>query len=609
MHGSAGVFLLMLLTTLMSNAGQTSVRYTLGMPKPSNHLFEVSVEFENLSSQEDSIDLVLPVWRPGRYLILDFAGGVERFSASDGNEHRLRWEKVEKSRWRIYTAGSRTLVARYTVYANEFGQRTRGLNDEHAFVDGSAVFMYCERYRRLPVILTVIPFRGWHVTTGLEGRGTEFSAPNYDYFIDCPMEIGTQKDFTFDVDGTPHVLSIFGEGDWNADTLIRDIRTIVHTEKEFWGEFPYHRYVFLLHCTPAEGGGTEHLNSTIMGTGPYVFRNPESYRGFLGLVAHEFFHTWNVKQLRPRGLLPYDYTKENYSRELWVAEGTTSYYGELLLVRAGLIPSASYLDGIAGGIREDRLRPGNSIQPVSESSFDAWIKYWRGTEESYNAESDYYGKGAAVSGVLDLEIRRRSNNARSLDDVMRTMYRKFPLSGTGYTLDDYQRIAEEAAGERLGDVFRMYVYGTAPIPWEQVLSWTGLALVKADSVHKPWLGIGTSDAGDRMRVTRVIAGSPADDAGLDVGDEILALDGNRIRSSTLSDRIGEHKEGDRVKLTLFRDDHLREITVTLHLSPVQNYKVTKKPDAGDLEKRIFSSWTGTSWEAQPSAHAAGSGGR
>ena len=374
------IFVVTSLLPIMGVAQHPSIHYTLGMSKPHTHLFEAEMTINGLRNDDQALDVRLPVWRPGRYVIFDFAGGVQEFSAVDGNGKSLRWKKIDKSTWRVEAAGGSAVTVRYKVFANEFNQRTRGLNDRHGFVDGASLFVYVEKFRQLPCTLTVKRYKDWHVTTGLDsdnGSGSRFSAPNYDHFVDCPIEIGTQKDFTFEVDGTPHVLSIFGEGNWDRDTLIRDISKIIRTQRDFWGEFPYKRYVFLLHCTPTSGGGTEHLNSMIIGAKPFVFKNPDTYRNFLGLISHEYLHTWNVKHLRPKGLHPYDYTKENYSKELWIAEGTTSYYGNLLMVRAGYKPVNKFLDDVANAIQGDRQRPGNKIQSLSESSFDAWIKYWR----------------------------------------------------------------------------------------------------------------------------------------------------------------------------------------------------------------------------------------
>jgi predicted metalloprotease with PDZ domain len=580
----------------MASAQQATIHYSLGMSKPSTHFLEVEITFDHLPDNLQTLDVVLPVWRPGRYFVLDLASGVQEFSAVDGKGTGLAFQKTEKSKWHVETAGASKVSLSYKVYANEFNLRTRGLNDEHAFIDGAAVFMYVEQFRNLPIVLSIKPYGNWHATTGLEGDGKKFTAPDYDYFVDCPIEIGNQKEFNFSVDGVPHVLSIFGQGNWNADTLVKDISAIVKAQKEFWGEFPYKRYVFLLHCTPSSGGGTEHINSTAMGTRPYVFKNPDSYRGFLGLVSHEYFHTWNVKQLRPKGIHPYDYTKENYTRELWIAEGTTSYYDNLLLVRAGFVKPEKYLERLAGEIQADRQRPGNTVQPVSESSFDAWVKYWKGTEQAYNSESDYYDKGADVSLLLDLEIRNMTKGARSLDDVMRAMYKRFPLKGSGYTLNDFIHVAEEIAGGSLQQFFTQYVYGITPLPWENALSYAGLQIAAKDSVAKPWTGAVTNDVGEKTKITRVIAGSPAYNTGVDIGDELLALNGNRVRSADFNDRIAELKVGDIVTLTLFHNDRLREIKIALDHTPVPAYKVIKITSPTSSQKELYKDWLKAHWE-------------
>ena len=586
-----------LLPSFMLSQNPT-LEYKLGMSKPSTHLLEVELSVKGLPSGGSAIDFLMPVWRTGRYVIFDFAGGVQEFSARDGAGSLLKWSKTEKSTWRVEKNRATAVTIRYKVYANEFDMRTRGLNDEHAFVDGCAVFMYIDRYRHLPLTVAVSPYQDWHVTTGLEavsGGQFKFSAPDFDYLVDCPLEIGHQKDFEFQVEGKKHVLSIFGQGNYDADTLIRDISKIVKANKEFWGDLPYDRYVFMLHLS-SRGGGTEHINSTIMQTGPYGFKNPNSYRGFLGLVSHEYFHTWNVKRLRPKGILPYDYMRENYLNELWVAEGTTSYYGELLLARAGFIPVSGMLDGLASGVLSDRQRPGNKVQSVTESSFDAWIKLWKNNQQSYNAETDYYGKGSDVSLVLDLEIRQRSKNKYSLDDVMRTLYRRFPLSGKGYTVDDVRTIAEDLAGGSLQSLFDNYVFGTTAIDWESTLRYAGLELQAKDSERKTWLGLQSSDQNGRARAWGVIAGSPAYDAGLDIGDEILAINGRRVRSSDLQDRIAEFKPGEKVKITLFRDDAMRDFEVVLRLQDVPPYRVAKSVQPTLLQKSIFESWLNAKWE-------------
>lgn len=584
---------------MITEAKPTAVHYTLGMSNPHTHFFEVEVTLENLSRSESHLDFVLPVWRPGRYMVLDFAGGVQEFSATGESNKSLTWKKTDKTTWRVETKGNASVSIQYKVFANEFNQRTRGLNDEHGFVDGTAVFMYVEKFRKLHVQLKVNPFTDWHVTTGLEsvaGKQHEFTAPDYDVFVDCPLEIGTQKDFPFDVDGVPHVLSFAGDGNWNADTLIKDITKIVQTTKAMWGEFPYKRYVFLVHCSPTSGGGTEHLNSVIMGTRPFIFKNPDTYRGFLGLVAHEYFHTWNVKQLRPSGMHPYDYLKENYTDELWISEGTTSYFDNLILVRAGYQKVQKYLDDLATSIQTDRQRPGNTVQSIVESSFDSWIKFWRGNQQSYNNETDYYGKGSLVSLLLDLELRQRTSNNISLDNVLRTMVKRFPLSGDGYTVKDFQATAEELSNSSLNIFFADYVFGTKPLPWEQSLAYTGLELTLKDTVAKPWIGFSLSESGGRTTVSQISAGSPAYNAGVDAGDELVAMNGYRVRPAEFPERIKEFSVGENVTLTLMRGDKLKTIEVKLEAGPLLSYKLNKVKEPTELQKKIYETWLTSVWD-------------
>lgn len=590
--------LVLFLIPIYSQAQTPTIEYKIGMSKPWTHYFEVELTFKGLPSSSATVDLLMPIWRTGRYVVFDFAGGVQEFSAQNGSGANIPWAKTEKSTWRVEKGRSNAVTIRYKLYANEFGDRTRGLNDEHAFIDACAVFMYVERYRNLPLTVHVIPFEDWHVTSGLDSDPSDalkLRSPNFDYLADCPIEVGHQKDFEFDVDGVKHILMIYGEAPYDAPTMIKDISTIVRANKKFWGDLPYQKYVFMLHITQRGGGGTEHINSTIMQTSPGSFKSANGYQGFLGLASHEYFHTWNVKRLRPKGILPYDYMHENYLKELWVAEGSTSYFDGLLLVRSGLSSASGFVAGIGGIVQGDRQRPGNKIQSLDESSFDAWIKFWKGGQQSYNAETDYYGKGSNVSMLLDLEIRQRSGNKHSFDDVIVELYKRFPLSGKGYTIDDLQKVSEEFAGSSLKSFFDNYVHSTTPLDWETALRYAGLELRARDSDRKPWLGAQTMDQNGRIVIRGVVAGSPASGARLDLGDEIIAVNGRRVRSTDLQDRIAEFKAGDVVKLSVFREDNLREVQVTLALPEVPPYSVVKVDQPTPLQKSIYESWLGTTW--------------
>ncbi len=573
--------------------------YTLGMPHPSSHLFEIELRVDGLAPADSVLDLVLPVWRPGRYVIFDFAGGVERFSADDGSGNALHWRKTDKTTWRVHPAGS-TVVARYLVFADEPHLRTRSLDDEHGFVDATSVFMMVAGYRSAPLTLVVRPFGAWHVTTGLDaapGRPSTFLAQGYDELADSPLEIGTQRDYDFTVDGVPHVFSIMGRTNCETDSILAWTKRIVIANAAFWGGLPYRRYVFLLRFMPDAGGATEHINSCVLDMPSTVFRTPDPCRQIVGLISHEFFHTWNVKRLRPKSMDPYDFTRENYSREIWLAEGGTSYFHNILLVRCGLSQAGAFVRGLPGRVHDDRARPGDTVQSPAACSFDAWIKYNRPSAASYNFETDLYGRGSDVSLNLDLELRHRSDNKASFDELMRTLYRRFPLESGGYTVEDVERTAVDLAGEGMKQFFARYIYGAAPLPWETTLEYAGLRLAPVPGSQRAWLGLTVANDRGNPAVRAVVAGSPAYEAGMDAGDQLLALDGLRIRAEEFSRRIAEYEPGDSIRLSFFHHDTLRELTITLARNPVPAYAITRVDHPDRLQRAVYEAWLGHSWNA------------
>jgi predicted metalloprotease with PDZ domain len=581
------------------SAHAASLTYTLGMPHPATHLFTVRIEVRALTAADSVLDFVLPAWRSGRYVIFDFAGGVEDFSATSAGGTPLPWGKTDKNTWRVRTAGNGTCVVSYLVFSDQLNLRTRFLDDERGFVDGTAVFMYVQQERSSPLTLSVRPPAGWHVTTSLDtlpGVPNHYAVADYDLLADSPLEIGTQRDYPFEVRGVPHVLSLSGRLNCDPDSMIAWITKIVEINAEYWGGLPYRRYVFLLRALPGGGGGTEHLNSCVLDVRESPFRRLTSGREYMGLVSHEFFHTWNVKRLRPRGMNPYDWTKENYYRELWLAEGGTSYMDNLLLVRNGLRPVDSYLWSVAHEVESDRQRPGNKEQSVAECSFDAWIKFNRPSDDAYNFQTDFYARGSAICLLMDLELRFRSEGRASFDDLLRLLYRRFPLGTRGYTLDDVEAAAVELGGEAMHDFFTRYVRGVAPLPWESTLSHAGLALVPRSDSQSPWLGIGVRNEGAATVVQGVVAGSPAYRAGLDVGDQLLALDGVKITSDGLPARIADRNPGDTVRIAYFHYDELRESDVVLIPDPVPSYDLRPVKDPTALQRRIFAGWLGQPWK-------------
>jgi predicted metalloprotease with PDZ domain len=521
--------------------------YTVSMPRPSDHFFHVEIKINELSASEKFVELKLPVWRPGRYFIFDFASGIQEFSAEEDKGTKLKWEKTDKLTWKIEKKDNTSLKVRYKVFANDFLARTRGLNEEHAFINATAVFMFVPVLYGSQLVLKVNPFDGWHVTTGLKRIGeNEFMAPNYDYFTDCPIEIGRQKDYDFEVDTIKHTISFFGDADYDIKRIIEDFSKIIRKNYEFWGNVPYERYIFIVHCTPQSGGGTEHINSTVVGVKPSAFDSEAGYESFLRLISHEFFHTWNVKQLKPSGITPYDFTKENYLSELWIAEGGTSYYDGLMLVRTGQMKIEDFYKEITTGVEDERRRPGNKIQSLAESSFDAWVKFWRRSQNHYISESDYYSKGSYVSLILDLEIMNVSEGKYSLDDVFKTMYERFPLDVNGYTNDNFREVCEDFTGLGLQGFFDDYITGVKPLEWEKYLSYAGLELESYEN-SLPVVGLYTAKQGEKIIINSVLENSSAAKAGLKTGDEIIACNNTKCGYEEMENRIKEMKAGSTVE--------------------------------------------------------------
>jgi predicted metalloprotease with PDZ domain len=414
----------------------------------------------------------------------------------------------------------------------------------------------------------------------------------------------------------PHRIVIDGEGNYDADRVQRDVQKIVETEVEIMGgEIPYKNYTFILHLRQNGGGGLEHLNSTALGYPRFGFRSergdrstssaPNStqqgdrdYRGFLSLVAHEFFHLWNVKRIRPDALGPFDYSNENYTKMLWVAEGITDYYADIALRRANLVSDRDFLSATARSFQSLQNTPGRLEQSAEESSYDSWIKYYRPDENSINSQVSYYDKGAILGLLLDLEIRKRSAGAKSLDDVMRYLLSEFYKQGRNYGPADFQKACELMAGSSLEEFFNKYVRGRDELDYNSALNAAGLQLETGGVVEngKPlervYFGADTAWENDRLIVRRVLAGSPAYDQGLNTGDQIVALNNMRVTKEFFDARMAEKKPGDLINLTIFRFDDLSTLLIKLGSRTDGTYRIVPLATQTDAQKAVYKAWLG-----------------
>ncbi len=575
----------------------SEISYTVSMPRPWTHLLEVEMRVQipaNLNVPNET-DLVMPVWTPGSYLIREFERNVQDFNA-DANARTLDWEKVNKDTWRVNTNGARQWRVTYRVYANELTVRTSELNADHAFWNNAALLMYPEGRLNAPSTVRVIAPSGWKVATGLPavaGQANTFRAENFDILYDSPFEISNFKELKFEVRGVPHRIVIDGEGNYDPQRMKTDVQKIVAAETGMFAVIPYHDYTFILHLRANTGGGLEHLNSTALGFRRFNFATERGWQSFYGLVAHEFFHLWNVKRIRPDALGPFDYTKENYTRNLWVAEGITDYYGNLMVRRAGLISDRDYLEGLAKRIQNFQNTPGRLEMSAEDASFNSWIKEYRPDENSVNSQISYYDKGELLGLLLDLDIRRRTKNAKSLDDVMRYLYHDFYEKNRNYTPADFQKACELMAGASLEDFFTQYVRGVKELPYNEMLSAAGLRLETGEEnsgALKTYLGAELEDGAGFISVKNVRAETPAYEQGLNAKDQIIALDGVRVNRELFESLIAEKKPGDVIHVTLFRDDNLRTLDIKLGGRVEAPYRIAQLPSVGDQQKRIYQSW-------------------
>ena len=567
--------------------------------QPSNvhaHLFEIRCTLRNPAVGGQGF--ALPAWIPGSYMIRDFARHVVAIRAESSGQ-ALRLEKIDKQTWQAAaTKERRPLTLIYQVYAWDLSVRAAHLDQSHAFYNGTSVFLRPLGHEHLPCLVDIQPPRGkafahWRVATALAPASGEkgcaephgfglYRAADYDELIDHPVEMGSFAHAAFTACGVRHEVAISGRHDADLNRLTHDLQRLCEWQIRFFGEpAPMPAYLFLITAVGEAYGGLEHRASTALLCSrddlPYAGMRgtPERYRAFLSLCSHEYFHTWNVKRIKPAAFCPYQLEAETYTTLLWAFEGFTSYYDDLALLRCRLISRKQWLDGLARTIDKVQRAPGRHVQTLAEASFDAWTKYYRPDENTPNASVSYYAKGALVALALDLTLRAGTASRVSLDDVMRTLWQRFgrDAGSPGIEDDDLQRIAEELSGIPLASFFTAAVQSTDDLALADLLKPFGVRLTHSAASATPQLGVDTADAGDEVRLTTVYSDSPAQIAGLSAGDLLVALDGLRVTPHSFERLLGRRKAGQRVEILAFRRDELRVFSVELAAPAADRHKL------------------------------------
>lgn len=578
------------------------MEYELRISQPSSHLLEVTLTLKIESiyqlppEQVGVVDLKMAVWTPGSYLVREYARHLQNFAAFNGENQPLSWRKVSKNHWQIETKNSPEIGVTYQIFANELTVRTNHIDDTHVYLNPAAVFLYLPDFQHFPIKINItLPDPQWKIATPLptlSGQELTLIAADFDTLVDSPLEIGIHEVYEFTVREKLHKLVIWGKGNIDPKKMLPDLHQIIKIEADIWGGLPYDEYLFLLHLSHSGYGGLEHKFCCSLNYPRLGFQIRDKYERFMQLVAHEFFHLWNVKRIRPKGLETFDYDGENYTPSLWFSEGTTSYYDLVIPFRAGIFDAKEFLHGLSKEITRLQTIPGRKVQSLSESSWDAWIKLYRRDHHSDNHQISYYLKGEIVSFLLDLLIRAKFRNQRSLDDVLREMWEQFGRAEIGFTPEELKGVIEGVAQTDLSEFFQQYIEGTDELPFNEYLEPFGLYL-KADEPHETvFTGLIIHLENGREMVKFVEEGSPAQRGGIDPGDELLALNGFRISVEQFNDRLKEYQPGDRVEITVFHHDELRTCSMILESPRPSRYQIVKVHSPTPTQLSNLRGWLG-----------------
>ena len=576
---------------VLSNSAlaQLTVSYEVTVTNAQEHMLTVNMDIEGSGS--GAIDVSMPVWTPGSYLIREYERHVTRFAVTDGAGTDIPWHKLDKNTWRIEPGEAGGLAVEYDVYAREPGIRWSFVNGTGGHIIGPSLFMFVVGHEDLPSSARFNLPEGWRLNGGIAPSADDpflISASSYHQLIDTPMLIGDFRDTTFTIEGVPHVIEILGPNNADLHQLSQDFTKIVEVCSQLFGGLPYERYA-LTYLTLAGGGGIEHANGTTIGLGNIDFQNPRARPGILGVTSHEYFHAWNVKRIQPPAFRPYDYEQENYTDALWFYEGFTSYYGDRILHRAGLIDE---LGDPVDMVDRYLSTPGNFNQSPADASFNAWIHQYRPDESTDNFRSDYYFLGSVIANLLELKIADATTGASGLDDLMQVIWRRTRDGNAAFDAEAIKEVAEQVAGISLDDFFDRYVFGTDSIPFADFFRLAGYNLVVDEQATRErnrtgYLGVYPRPTDDGVYLDGVVIGRPAWRAGLDYDDQIVSIAGSTITDyASFTTALSKTRPGQTVQFVVSRFGRQITIPVTLgERSPVYRLEEVASPTQRQLAVR------------------------
>ena len=589
--------LLFLFTSLLSISAMNkdyNIAYKISFPNANTHYVRIDMTVWGI--KESELILKLPVWTPGSYLVREFSKNIDKFEIKNSTGIPVAYNKTAKNTWQVFTTGQKEITIGYEVYAYELSVRTSFVDDEQAYLNGANIFLYIENGKDSKSSLTFFPRDEWkQISTplkALNGNKWAREAANYDELVDSPILIGNQHIIRFNAENVPHEIAMQGYGNYNESILVNDLQRIIAVENSMFGtKHPCDHYTFLIHNTEKQGGGLEHLYASSNMIPRWNYGVRDKYLSAISLLAHEYFHLWNVKRIRPTELGPFKYDEENYTRLLWVAEGITSYYDDYFVFRAGISSKEEYLRIVSDNLTKLVNSPGDKVQSLSESSFDTWIKYYRPNENSNNATISYYTKGAFIATVLNFTILDATDGKKSLDDVMKLLWEQYlKRPEKGYNEEELRMAFENVSGLKLKDFFDQYIYKPGVVDYQKYFNLVGLELINANQNKQiVTLGIATKFSEGKLIITSVEKGSSAENAGLYVNDEIIGMDGYRA-GEDWNKWVETKKEGDKIMFTISRYGILKNIEAIVQSNKKVDYKIAYMQNPTPKQLKLREIW-------------------
>lgn len=587
------VVLITQITFAYAQQTKSSITFTVSMEKPATHYFHVEMKCEGI--KKESLLLKMPVWTPGYYQRLDFANNVENFHATDPKGNEIKWTKSSGNGWQLQSNDANSISVNYDVNATRPFVGTPYLDSTRGYILPAGVFLFVDGMISHSAEVIIKPFASWHnVATGLDsiaGKKFTYIAPDFDILYDSPLLVGNLEELpSFTVKGIPHRFIGYRLGNFDRVQFMNDLKKVVETATNMMGDIPYKHYTFI--SIGPGAGGIEHLNNTTVSFSGTGYNTPECKIRSLHFLAHEYFHNYNVKRIRPVELGPFDYENGSRTKLLWVSEGLSVYYEYMTVHRAGLSTNEELFNAFRNNMLAFEGKPGRLYQTLEQSSYDTWSDGPFGrTGDELNKTISYYDKGPVVGLLLDLKIRELTQNKRSLDDVMRFVYREYyQKKKRGFTDEEFRAACEKIAGASLQDEFK-YVSTTAELDYPKYFAYAGLSIdTTTKELPGAYSGMNIRERNDSVLITTVDWESPAWNAGIRGRQALLEINGEKATSKLLKEITDRSNAGDKITLTILVNNSKKTIEVPFGKRKEKSFSISPIETSSPLQRKIFESW-------------------